>query len=320
MEFTFKGLPQLLKRFPDDATARHHFEAERWNGVPTCPYCGCDKYYRLNTGKHYKCGNKACHKKYTVTVGTIFESSHIPLNIWFAAMYLIGSHKKGISSYQIAKDLNVTQKTAWFMLHRIREMYREKKHEKLTGTVEADETYMARKFHSEQKPTGFDFTPSWPNIRDKGCVFGMIQRKGKIIVKVFTSNKGEHIKAAIKQHVEKHTTLYTDESHIYKKDLREYYRGAVTHSRKEYVRGDVHTNNVENFWSIMKRGVYGTYHQISFKHLSRYCDEFCFRYNSRKIADNERFSVSLLQPQGRLKYRQLIANEPQKAYPDKEEN
>ncbi len=319
LELNFKGLPDLLRHFPDDASARAYFEAERWQGVPTCPYCGCDKYYKLNTGKHYKCGNKQCHKKYSVTVGTIFESSHIPLNIWFAAIYVISSHKKGISSYQLGKDISVTQKTAWFMLHRIREMFREKQHELLNDTVEVDETYMSRKYHSERKPKEFDYTPSWPNIRDKGCVLGMIQRRGKIIVKVFEGASGAPIKAAIKKHVAKNSTLYTDDSYIYRRGLEDYLRDSVTHSAKEYVRGDVHTNNIENFWGIMKRGIYGIYHQISFKHLQRYCDEFTFRHNRRTLADNERFILSLLRPEGRLKYAQLISNEPQKEEPDKEE-
>ncbi len=275
-----------------------------------CPYCGCDKWYKLGKEGQYKCGGTTCHKKYTVTIGTIFQSSHIPLNIWFAAMYLVSSHKKGISSYQIARDLNITQKSSWFMLHRIREMAREKKTVILSGIVEADETYMARKFHSEQKPKDFDFTPSWPRLDRKGCVFGMVERKGKVVVKVFPSNKGDDIKKAIKQHVEKASTLYTDDSYIYKRGLDEYERDTVTHGKKEYVRGNVSTNQIENFWGVMKRGVYGTYHQISYKHLHRYCDEFSYRYNSRDIFDYERFSLTLNKTEGRLKYSELIKNEP----------
>ncbi len=308
MDFNFKGLPQLLKRFPDDASAREFLEAQVWNGTPICPHCGCDKWYKLNDGKTYKCGNRKCHKKYTVTVGMIFHSSHIPLNIWFGALYLMNSHKKGISSHQIAKDLNVTQKTAWFMLHRIRELDRVKEEVTLNQVVEVDETYMARKFHSEIKPQGFDYTPSWPNIKEKGCVLGMIQRKGQVVVKVFESNNGNKIKAAIKKYVEKKSTLYTDGSHIYNAGLEEYNRDSVIHSAKEYVKGNVHTNSIENFWGIMKRGIYGTYHQVSYKHLQRYCDEFSYRFNTRSLPDNERFALSLTKPQGRLTYKQLTKN------------
>ena len=312
MELNFKGLPQLINRFPDDASARQYLEQLRWNGTPICPFCGYDKWYKLNDGKTYKCGNKQCHKKYTVTVGTVFQSSHIPLNIWFAGMYLMSSHKKGISSHQLAKDLNITQKSGWHMLHRMREMYRVKEPVKLSGIVEADETYMSRKFHSENKPADFDFTPSWPNIKEKGCVFGMVQRKGQVVVKVFESNKGDDIKKAIKNNVAKHSFLFTDGSSLYHKGLDQYKKDSVIHSKKEYVRGDIHTNNIENFWGCMKRGIYGIYHQVSYKHLQRYCDEFSFRYNNRDIKDNSRFILSLSKPEGRLKYKTLISNEPRK--------
>lgn len=290
--------------------ARKYLEEKLWNGTPVCPFCGCDKWYQLKDNKTYKCGNRKCHKKYTVTVGTIFQSSHIPLNLWFAAMYLMASHKKGISSHQLAKDINITQKAAWHVLHRIRELFRVKEPVILSGIVEADETYMSRKFHSEQKPKDFDYTLSWPNIKDKGCVFGMVQRKGNVVVKVFESNKGEDIKNAIKNNVEKHSWLFTDGSNLYKQGLDKYKKEHVVHSKREYVKGDIHTNNIENFWGVMKRGIYGTYHQVSYKHLQRYCDEFSFRYNSRQEKDNIRFSVSLNKPEGRLKYSQLISNEP----------
>jgi hypothetical protein len=135
MDLNFKGLPQLLKHFPDHNSAREYFEQVRWNGTPICPYCSCEKWYKLGKEGQYKCGNRKCHKKYSVTVGTMFQSSHIPLNIWFAAMYLISSHKKGIASHQIAKDLAITQKTAWFMLHRIREMAKEKETVILKGSL-----------------------------------------------------------------------------------------------------------------------------------------------------------------------------------------
>ena len=308
MELNFKGLPQLIKRFPDDATARQYFEQERWGGTPVCPFCGSDKWYKLNDGKTYKCGNKECYKKYTVTVGTVFHGSHIPLNTWFAAMYLVSSHKKGISSHQLAKDINVTQKTAWYLLHRIRSMVKDKAPEQLRGIVEMDETYMARKFHAENKPRDFDFTPSWPNIKDKGCVFGMKQRDGNVIVKVFPDSKAGPIKNAIRQYVHKLSWLYTDDSFIYRRGLEEYKRESVTHSKREYVRGDVSTNQIENFWGIMKRGIYGIYHQVSYKHLERYCDEYSFRFNNRQMKDNERFVLTLRDTVGRLTYAQLISN------------
>ena len=136
------------------------------------------------------------------------------------------------------------------------------------------------------------------------------QRKGQVVVKVFESNNAQEIRAAIKNHVAKNSFLFTDGSHIYNKDLEQYKKDNVIHSTREYVKGDVHTNSIENFWGIMKRGIYGTYHQVSYKHLQRYCDEFSFRFNSRGIKDNNRFSLSLTKPEGRLKYKQLISNAP----------
>jgi len=320
MDLNFKGLPQLLKRFPDKASAREYLEQQIWGGTPQCPFCGCYKWYKLSGEGLYKCGNKECYKKYTVTIGTIFHGSHIPLNIWFCAMYILASHKKGISSYQLAKDLNITQKSAWYMGHRIRKMVKEKQPQKLKGIIEADETYMARKFHAELKPRNFDFTPSWPNIKEKGCVFGMAQRGGKVIIKVFESNNAEDIRSALKNNIEKKSWLFTDGSNIYKEGLTDYKQDSVIHSRRQYVKGDIYTNNIENFGGIMKRGIYGIYHQVSYKHLQRYCDEFSFRYNSRKLADNERFTLSLKDVSGRLKYSQLISNEPkQKEVYKKEE-
>ena len=171
---------------------------------------------------------------------------------------------------------------------------------------------MSRKYHGEQKPKDFDFTPSWPQIDKKGCVFGMAQRDGDVIVKVFPNNKSEDIRNAIHKHVNKLSWIYTDDSYIYRRGLDEYKRESVTHSKREYVRGNVSTNQIENFWGIMKRGIYGTYHQISYNHLSRYCDEFSYRYNRRIIADNERFNLTLYRTEGRLKYSQLISNEPGK--------
>jgi transposase-like protein len=319
MNFNFKGLQELFSRFPNDETARQYLEERTWAGVPTCPFCGSHKWYKLNDGKTYKCGNSKCYKKYTVTVNTVFHGSHIPLNIWFAAMYIISSHRKGISSHQLAKDLNVTQKSAWFMLHRLRAAVRDKKEEQLSGIVEVDETYMARKFHAELKPKDFDYTPSWPNIKEKGCVLGMAQRGGNVRIKVFESNKGKALKDSIKRHVKKGSWLFTDGSFIYREGLDKYKQESVIHSKKEYVKGDIYTNNIENFWGVMKRGIYGIYHQVSYKHLQRYCDEYSFRYNNRKLPDNERFALSLLDIKGRLTYNQLTKNAYKEEEPYQEE-
>ncbi len=312
MKLIFNSLPDLIKRFPDDSAARTYLEKRKWHDTPVCPHCGCIGGYKLNDGKTYKCKDKLCRKKFTVTVGTIMENSNIPLNTWFAAIYIATAHKKGISSVQLAKDLGITQKSAWFMLHRIREMVRVKRQEKLTGIVEADETYLADKSKAERKRLGEErlmpgkeYPKKFPKA--KGVIFGMIERNGRIIVKSFADNNGKNIRGAIKQNVEKHSFLFTDESNLYNRLLSEYKRFSVNHSREEWVRGDINTNHIENFWSVMKRGIYGIYHQVSYKHLHRYCDEFSHRFNNREFTDPERFVLSLENTQGRLKYKNLIS-------------
>ena len=230
-------------------------------------------------------------------------------------MYLIASHKKGISSIQLAKDLGVTQKTGWFMLHRIREALKDKNSSLFAGIVEADETYMARKYRSDYvglSPEQVEYIHNnSQNQKNKGAVLGIADRATKTVhVTAFADNNSFNIRNEIKKKVEAGSTLMTDESFLYRRGLEEYNKQSVFHAKHEWVRYEkdfkVHTNLVENFWSVMKRGVYGIYHQISFKHLQAYCNEFSYRYNSRKLRDNERFIITLSQIEGRLSYKQLV--------------
>lgn len=306
----FKNLKEVIKNYSDDKTCRALLEMKRWNGTPVCPHCGADKFYKLNDGKTYKCGNKECYKKYTVTVGTIFENTNIPLSTWFAACYIVTAHKKGISSVQLAKDLGVTQKSSWFMIHRIREMVGEKNPEALDGIVEIDETYMSRKFGSKYQaisPEESGRMESATKKRNMGAVIGMKQRGGDVRLQAVDTTTAQAIGNTVIENVSSDVQLMSDESLKYRKVLRGYKRESVNHSNKEWVRGDVHTNGIENFWSVMKRGIYGTYHQISSKHLQSYCDEFSFRFNSRGLKDGERFSLTLSNIEGRLSYKNLIS-------------
>lgn len=303
-----KNLKDLFAKFSDEQKCRDFLVQQRWNGCPVCPYCGSEKWYSIEDGKRFKCGNKECYKKYSVSVGTVFHASNIPLTTWFPAMFIISAHKKGISSVQLAKDLGVTQKTAWFMLHRIRESLKDKNSDLLTGTVEVDETYMARKFGSKYvglTPEQAELLPKKKNT--KGAVIGMIQRDGRAIIKAADAINKKNIIEAVQAHISTDATLMTDESALYKnREIRKYKREYVTHSKGMWVDGDCHTNNVENFWSVMKRGIYGIYHQISAKHLQAYCDEFSYRYNSRTITDGNRFELSLQHIEGRLPYKVLV--------------
>lgn len=305
------NLKDVMNKFNDEAKCRAFLVQQRWNGNPVCPHCGSEKWYSIENGKRFKCGNRECYKKYSVTVGTVFEGSNIPLTTWFPALYIISAHKKGISSVQLAKDLGVTQKTAWFMLHRIRESLKDKNSPLLTGTVEVDETYMARKFRTKYRGLSPDevekLNEQEPAKKNKkGAVIGLVQRDGKAIVKAIESINRDNIKETVTKHVSTDAMLMTDESNLYRHSLNGYNRQYVTHSKKQWVDGDCHTNTVENLWSVMKRGIYGIYHQISVKHLQAYCDEFAYRYNSRKIKDGDRFEIALTHLDGRLKYLTLI--------------
>jgi transposase-like protein len=311
-----QNLKQLFRRFNTEDKCREFLINQRWGGRDgvICPHCGHDKVYDVNNGKGFKCASPACYKKFSVTVGTVFQASNIPLTTWLPAVYIINSHKKGISSVQLAKDLGVTQKTSWFMLHRIREFMRDNHPQILSGTNELDEAYMGRKFRSEYKAIppeqGAEMakqTKHTNKLKSRGAVVGLYNRDSNVIrTQVFNARTAEAIREVATNNVKAGATIYTDEALLYTNSLKDYKRGTVNHWLKEWVRGDIHVNHVENFWSVMKRGVYGTYHQVSFKHLQAYCNEFSYRYNSRHMKDGERFYVALQNIEGRLSYKQLV--------------
>jgi len=312
----FTNLLELIKSMPDEQTCRNYIAEQRWGaGKVVCPYCEHNKAYVIEDGKRYKCTSKTCHKKFSVTVGTFMEASNIPLTKWLTGIYLVTAHKKGISSYQLGRDLGIAQKNSWFMLHRIREVLKPQYDGLMTGTIEADETYMARKYKSDFKglpPEEVEYKLN-SKTDGKGAVLGMVERStGTVRVLAFANNNRDNITQAVRANVEKGSKLHTDESYLYRALEQDYYRETVVHGRKEWVRqsivsGKVHTNNVENFWGVMKRGVHGIYHQISFKHLQAYCNEYAFRYNTRKIKDSDRFVLSLGNLHGRLTYKALIS-------------
>jgi transposase-like protein len=310
-----KNFKELTKVYRDEKKCIAFLVKQRWNGEPVCPHCGHKKAYQIENGKRFKCANNQCYKKFSVTVGTIFEASNIKLTTWFQAVYIILSHKKGISSIQLGKDLGVTQKTAWFMLHRIRESLKDSNPELLGGTNEIDEAYMGRKFGSEYKATPPDLWAESHGIKrsqegknkKRGAVVGIYNRDtNQIRTQVFNSRTTEAVKETVQKNVVPGSTVYSDEALLYNKALQGYERGTVNHWLKEWVRGDVHVNHVENFWGVMKRGIYGIYHQVSYKHLQAYANEFSFRYNSRKLKDGERFNAHLRNLEGRLTYKQLV--------------
>lgn len=301
----FKNLKELMSYFSEEKTCLEYLELQLWNGTPACPHCGSKKVYRLANGKQFKCGNKkTCDRKFTVLVGTIYENTKIPLSTWFAAIWLLTAHKKGISSHQLARDLGVTQKTGWFILHRVRLIMGDPNPEPLEFMVEVDETYVGGKFQNMNRGRRKKWQDSGKD--NKVPVMGLVQRDGKAKLKVIGNDS---FKDVVRQHVDTSAVVVTD-SHSGYEGLNLEYAGheSVNHSIQEYKRDIFYTNTVEGFFSILKRGIYGIYHQVSPKHLHRYCDEFANRYNTRKIKDAERFTGTVQQSKGRLKYADLIKN------------
>jgi len=327
----FNSLIQLLDTFKDENTCKQYLAQQRWNGNVSCPHCKHTKVYVTNRG--YKCANSECYKKFSVTTGTIYENTKISLRTWFAAMYLLTAHKKGISSHQLARDLNITQRTAWFVLHRIREMLKEKAPQALKGVVEADETYVGGKNANRH------FNKKTGNLgraaKDKTPVVGIVQKKefeiierphkviaGKIVKEKVITQQSKvltfvapdtnqvTIQTIVTSNVEAKTKLITDAHHGYL-GLNEIYNHIVVKhgiGEKKYItKGEHHTNTIEGYWTLFKRLYMGTYHYMSPKHLQRYCDELSYRYNSRESKDCYRFEEAVgLAENARITYKQLI--------------
>lgn len=301
----FKSLPQVLDFFKSDEACKEYLVQQRWNGSPACPHCGNEKVYKTNRG--YKCASKDCYKKFSVISGTIFENTKIELRTWFAAIYLCTAHKKGISSLQLSRDLGITQKTAWFVLHRVREMLREKAPQMLRNQVQVDETYVGGKNRNRHKNKRVEYAQG-RSSQDKTPVVGLVEKDGKVLAFVVEKTDGDTLKGLMRKHVDKDAMVVTDSYSSYSGLTDEFKHITIKHVDGVYVVDNTyHTQNIENFWSLFKRGIIGIYHNISKKHLQRYCEEFSYRYNSRKITDGERFDVSVARvANARLTYSKLI--------------
>ncbi len=286
----------------DEKVARQHMEEMRWGGNPVFPHCGAAKPYKLKDGKTYRCKDKTCKRDFTVTVGTVFENSKVKITTWMCAVYIITAHKKGISSHQLARDLGVTQKTGWFILHRIRLIMGEDAPPLLEEIVEIDETYVGGKFANMNRGRRKKFQELC--IDNKTAVMGMVERGGTARLTVIG---GDTFKDVGRKNVDNAAELVTD-THLAYQGLKDEFTAhfTVNHSIMEYRKGIAYTNTVEGLFSHFKRSIIGIYHQVSPKHLERYCIETAYRYNTRKITDKDRFNLTLQKIEGRIAYKKLI--------------
>lgn len=297
----FDSLFELVRTFSSEKKCIKYLERIRWNGSVVSPFDPSSKVYKCSNG-NYWC--KSTNKVFNVKTKTIFENTKIPLQKWFMAIWIISSHKKGISSVQLAKDINVTQKTGWFMLQRIR---------KCLGTgspmlyneVEVDETYIGGRERNKNAKCKIVGTQG-RSTKTKIAVIGMVERNGKLVSHIIKDAKSSSLTPAVLNAVDKSATIYTDEWKGYCTIDKIYNHLFVKHKLNEFANGNIYTNNIEGFWGLLKRGLFGIYHNASKKHLQMYIDEFVFRYNTRTITESDRFNLLLTNTQCRLRYKELV--------------
>ena len=297
-------LQQAIVYFSDpDRAFQYALNLRFPNGVVSCPRCGSEKHSFVKKRKLWHC--KGCKKQFTLKVGTIFENSPLGLDKWMCAYWILTNSKNGVSSCELARSIGVTQKSAWFILHRIRMTLKEDATIKLSGECEADETFIggkARNMHVSKRMRRITGT----GTKDKVAVMGILERGGKVRAAVVPTRRKAVLQAEVRKHVEAGSALYTDFLLSYDGLAADYAHQVVDHA-VEYVNGRIHTNGLENFWSLLKRGIHGTYVSIEPFHLFRYLDEQTFRYNNRKnIGDQQPFELAMGNVAGkRLTYAEL---------------
>jgi transposase-like protein len=301
----FKTIIDVVTRFPNEKSCHQYLASRKWaDGVVSCPFDGCESetVYVFTDGIRYKC--KCCRKIFTAKTGTFMEASKLPTLKWFIALYMI-LHKKGISSMQLAKDIGVTQKTAWFLLHRIRTALGNETVEQLSGEVEIDETFVGGKNRFRHKDKKLKYNPGrgW---KDKTPVFGAIQRGGRLVAMVIPDVTALTIRNKVVELVEKGSSIMSDGFNGYRALEKDYTVEVCDHGRGQWRVGDCYTNTLEGAWSQLKRSIIGIYIQVTPRHLNKYVQEFTFRYNYRHLGAQGQIDTIIANMNCRLKYKQLI--------------
>ena len=288
------SLQEAVIYFSDPANCREYVVSRRWPNGVNCPTCGCSDVIFLAKQNRWQCREHHSRRQFSLKTGTIYEDSPLGLDKWLVATWLVVNCKNGASSCEVARALNITQKTAWFMDHRIRVSFGLESPEKLTGHVEADETFIggkARNMHKAERARKITSTGG----KDKTAVMGILERgkdgTSKIRASVIPNRKRKALQAEVRKHVKAGSALYTDALKSYE-GLNDFEHQVIDHA-VAYVDGKVHTNGLENFWSLLKRGINGTYVSVEPFHLFRYLDEQVYRFNNRKMTDAERFDFAV---------------------------
>ncbi len=296
-----KSLLEAVRYFSDLDVCHEYIKGILWpDGVVTCPKCGSDHVGEIKTRRMFQCKSKDCRKQFSCKVGTIFEDSPLGFDKWFVAVWCIVNAKNGISSCELARALGVTQKSAWFMLHRIRLAMKTKSFKKIKGEIESDESYVGGRLHNMHREKRKKARRKWngKGVVNKAIVQGLLERGGDVRARVIKNNRAKTLRRIIDENVEKGASIYTDYLRSYRTLRDEYIHKMIDHS-VAYVRGRVHTNGLENFWALLKRALSGTYVAVAPEHLNAYLDEQCRRFNDRKMTDGDRFAKVMRMVQGR---------------------